>query len=161
MQKFELLPYQRYSALKHGHHTNGEVSPTYQNWQCMLSRCRNAKRDVENKHAGRGIIVCKSWHSFENFLADMGVRPEGHTIDRINNNGNYEPGNCRWANATEQARNRRNARLTYEDALDIAIRMLFGESAKKISMEYGISESLPREINKGRTWRDAYESARN
>lgn len=146
--------------LLHGHTINNGYSATYYSWQAMLGRCRYFKRDKERKYINRGISVCKRWSKFENFLADMGERPRGKSIERIDNNKGYSALNCRWATPTEQARNRRNKKLVYADALNIAKRMLSGECAKKIAAEYGISESLPREIHKGRTWRDAYAAAR-
>jgi hypothetical protein len=73
----------------------------------MVARCTNANHVKFPRYGGRGITVCERWRSFESFLADMGERPEGTTIDRFpNRDGNYEPGNCRWATATEQAANR-------------------------------------------------------
>lgn len=78
----------------------------------MLRRCMNANSISYKRYGGRGIRVCTRWRHFENFFADMGLRPQGKngrraafSIDRINNDGNYEPDNCRWATATEQRRN--------------------------------------------------------
>lgn len=73
----------------------------------MLTRCTNTKQQSYAKYGAKGVKVCERWSVFENFLADMGERPEGMTLDRINPFGNYEPGNCRWASVAEQATNKR------------------------------------------------------
>lgn len=90
----------------------GQTShPLYTTWMGMKQRCSNPRHKAYRYYGGRGIQICDRWlgeHGFANFLADMGERPEGHSIDRINNDGNYEPGNCRWATATIQGANKRS-----------------------------------------------------
>jgi len=86
----------------------------YAVWRAMLQRCENPKAQRYSMYGARGIRVCKRWHVFENFYADMGPPPKGRSIERKNNDGNYTPSNCYWATAKEQAANlQRTRRLTY------------------------------------------------
>jgi hypothetical protein len=105
------------SNRKHGHTWEGGQSHTYRSWSHMLNRCNKVSDDQYWRYGGRGITVCKRWHKFENFLEDMGERPPKMSINRINNDGNYEPDNCEWGTQTDQSNNTRNNRCI----------MLFGE----------------------------------
>jgi hypothetical protein len=80
-------------------------------WNGMIDRCRNPKCPMYPWYGGRGIKVCERWTTFSSFLTDMGERPDGLSLDRINNDGDYEPGNCRWATSREQHRNRSDNHL--------------------------------------------------
>jgi len=80
---------------------------THKSWSAMRERCLNVNSDKFANYGGRGITICDRWMSFENFYFDMGGRPEGTSIDRIDNDGNYEPENCKWSTSSEQNRNKR------------------------------------------------------
>jgi hypothetical protein len=102
------------SAPRHGHARKGAVSPTYNTWQAMVKRCEYPPRHNFQNYGGRGIKVCDRWRTgdgtrggFECFIADMGHKPFGLSLDRIECDGNYEPSNARWTTRIGQARNRR------------------------------------------------------
>ena len=103
-------------------------TPTYKTWQSMKARCNNSRDTVFKNYGGKGISVCERWLKFENFLADMGERPSGMSLDRIDNSGNYEPGNCRWATDLTQAFNQSHTtRVTFGGNV-----VSFSEAARKI-----------------------------
>lgn len=93
---------------RHGAAVRGDMSPTYLSWAAAIARCERESKRGWHRYGGRGIGMCERWRtSFANFLADMGERPAGRTLDRFPDpDGNYEPGNCRWATPLEQARNK-------------------------------------------------------
>lgn len=96
------------TPIRHGHAAGGRTSPTYRAWHSMINRCTNPRMRNYCDYGGRGVSVCARWRDFAAFLADMGERPAGLTLDRRDNDGDYEPGNCRWATTGEQARNKRS-----------------------------------------------------
>jgi hypothetical protein len=91
----------------HGAAAVGRETREYGIWKAMLQRCNNPNNKDFKFYGGRGITVCDRWSWFENFIADMGPKPEGYSIERKNNNGNYEPDNCKWATHSEQMKNKR------------------------------------------------------
>lgn len=106
---------------KHGYARRDRKLPsTYNVWRSMKRRCYGKNHAEYANYGGRGISVCKYWHRFENFLADMGERPKGKSLGRIDNDGNYCPQNCRWETASEQMRNTtRNNLLTFNGVTKI------------------------------------------
>jgi hypothetical protein len=104
------LPGPRHGMARHG---KGMRAPIYIVWRAMLGRCENPNDASYFKYGGRGIKVCERWHTFEHFRDDMGPRPPRQSIERINNEGNYEPSNCRWATYYEQNANRRSTQKVF------------------------------------------------
>jgi hypothetical protein len=99
--------------LKHGHARIGKATPTYRSWYSMISRCSNSHNNQWSNYGKRGITVCKRWGVFQNFLDDMGKKPTKLTLERVDNEKGYQPGNCRWATQEEQQHNtRRNHNIT-------------------------------------------------
>lgn len=120
--------YRTIGKAKHGLSENS-IYPT---WAAMMSRCYNPNNSGYHNYGGRGIKVCKRWHDIETLYLDMGEKPEGHSIDRIDNDGDYCPENCRWATKKEQNRNRRdNVVLTYKGERKTLI-----EWAESLGMTY-------------------------
>lgn len=139
------------SHTKHGHWKGDVSSRTHEAWRSMKKRCSVPANASFTSHGARGINVCdRWWDSFENFLADMGECPDGLTLDRYpNNDGDYEPDNCRWATWRQQARNRRNNKLTCDDARTIR------NSASKqcdLAERFSVSKSVISQIKSGILW---------
>jgi hypothetical protein len=136
---------------KHGHNPfGGPPSPEYRSWCDMIQRCTNTKRQKYARYGGRGITVCAPWRtSFETFLADMGPRPAGHTLDRRDNDGHYEPGNCRWATASEQARNQQSTKLKAAD-----VQFIRSSSARCVDLakQFGILPGYVSRLRRGKAW---------
>lgn len=130
-------------------------SAEYGAYRTMLSRCHNSNSTGYHKYGARGVVVCDRWRgSFDAFLEDMGSKPSrAHSLDRFpDQSGNYEPGNCRWATAIEQGRNRRNNRLTEVQAAEIRSRREAGEKLRSIAQAFGVHLSLVSLIARGKAW---------
>ena len=121
----------------HGEAVSGKESREWQAWMGMRKRCRNEKHPAWKNYGGRGITVCESWYlSYDEFLKDMGRCPDNCTLDRKDNDGNYEPDNCRWAHRGIQQTNRRYVILAENDVRAIRARYDSGEPVSTIALDY-------------------------
>lgn len=112
----------------HGHFVGGKPSPTYKSWQAMIARCTNPKHPAYARYGGRGIAICPQWlASFEAFLADVGERPAGKTLDRKDPNKNYNPDNWQWSTPKQQQHNRADSMMVEIDGA----RMSVGQACEK------------------------------
>jgi len=128
---------------------NMSTSPEYSVWESMKARCLNPNNIFYYNYGGRGITVCNEWMDFKNFYKDMGSKPTlGHSIERINNNGNYEKSNCKWATRDIQDRNRRNnVYIEYKGE-----KFILCDLAKKFNLNH---QTLKARLNKGMILEDA------
>jgi len=139
-------------STKHG----GAHLPEYHVWTDIKNRCYNENCSHYRYYGGRGIQVCARWRdSFANFYSDMGPRPSPrHTIDRIDNDGDYEPDNCRWATYDQQSQNRTSTKLTAQDVRDIRARAAEGEQCPSIAKDYPVGEAHISAIIARKKWRN-------
>lgn len=138
----------RSDTARHGH-ARAVKSKTYGVWSRMKSRCRNLREHERRCYLDRGIAVCSRWEVFDNFLADMGEVPDGMSLDRIDNDKGYSPDNCRWATKSQQAQNRRGAKLTDAAAVEILARLNAGQAKAAVAIQYGVSRRMVSMINAG------------
>lgn len=130
--------------------------PLYRVWATMKARCYNKNHNRYKYYGGRGIKVCDRWlNSFENFLEDMGMRAEGLTIERVDNDDDYSPGNCEWRTHADQSRNRRTTKLSIKKIIKVKEMSGLGLATKEIASLFGVSTSTIRRVLAGKTWKGA------
>jgi hypothetical protein len=128
-------------------------SPTHVVWTHIISRCTNPKNRAWKNYGGRGIAVCDRWrNSFEAFIADMGEKPSGMTIERVDNDRGYEPENCVWLKPSLQNRNRRTTKLSLEAAAEVRKRLAGGETLDSVAAAFSVCRSTIVLVRDGRTW---------
>lgn len=138
-----------------------KYTPEYASWLAMRERCNTPGRPNYRYYGGRGIRVCSEWDNFAQFLADLGPRPPGTTLDRIDHDGHYEPGNCRWADLRTQNRNRRAPvrtaqpkRLDLQAAREIRAQHAAGATQVQLAAQYGVATATIYDVIRGNSWRD-------
>lgn len=126
---------------------------THRIWKNMRQRCMNPHNPSWLRYGGRGIQLCDRWkESFENFLSDMGESPNGLSIDRIDNNGNYEPANCRWATSLTQGRNTSTVKLSMSIAKELRNLYASGVRPMHIQKQFGLKRRTLQNVLYGRCW---------
>ena len=139
------------SRLRRVYHGLGGT-PTYRSWYTMLSRCTNPEEISWRYYGARGISVCERWLSVENFVQDMGMRPPGMTLDRIDLDGNYEASNCRWQTVVWQNRHRRCSKLTMPLADEIRRSVADGAAQSELAARFGVDQSMISRVITRRCW---------
>lgn len=147
--------------LTHGHSKKSGRHPLYARWNMMIQRCENPNNNCYPRYGGRGIRVCRAWHSFPVFFAWASANgyEKGLWIERKNNDGNYTPRNCTWANQSQQARNRRPIKLSLVKARRLKAELdklpRGGRSGVKrsLALKYGVSPTTISNIANGDTWK--------
>ena len=125
----------------------------YSAWCSMKTRCTNKHASSYRYYGGRGIRICDEWKAdFVAFFLDMGERPAGFTLDRINPNGNYEPANCRWINKSDQSRFKRTTKLSWADVTAIHAAHSIDDDTKTIANRFGVSVSTIRQVIRKKIW---------
>lgn len=150
----------RMGAATHGMSRSQQGRRTYTTWATMKARCSNPRHPKYPAYGGSGIGICSRWEVFENFLADMGLRPEGTSIDRIDGSAGYSPGNCRWATPSEQQSNLRTNRIvTYRGdqipLCEVARRL----GVRSSTLRYRIDSGWPEERWGDARWKGNRSSA--
>jgi len=141
----------RLAEQKHGAAKNASPTPTYVSWLSMRKRCLSPVNKDYPGWGGRGICIAPEWDDFSSFLADMGERPPGTSLDRIDNNGDYCKENCRWATAKQQGRNQRSTKLNPE-----LVKAIIADTRPQavIASDYGVNQVTISVVKRGRTWSD-------